>query len=85
MRSVLVSLFVLSFVTLVACDGDRGDSCDEEGVVDGECDEGLVCGKAKISGGDLVCLTQCNSPSDCRANEDCDTVANTNLKGCHAR
>lgn len=84
MRSLLVSLFVLSFVTLTACDGDQGESCDQEGVVDGECDDGLVCGKSKDGSKDLVCLKQCHTDADCPGGA-CNGVANTNLKGCQPR
>jgi hypothetical protein len=85
MRSTIVSIFVVSFITLAACDGSRGDSCDDEGKVQGECDDGLVCGKQKLSGGSLICLKQCNSPTDCGAGEDCNNIANTDLRGCQAR
>ncbi|MBX3202657.1 MAG: hypothetical protein KF894_31315 [Labilithrix sp.] len=86
MRKALVSFFVGSFVVLVACGGGQGDSCDEEGKVAGECDDGLVCGKAKNDGtGDLICLKQCHTQGDCGAGEDCDGVANSSLKGCRPR
>ena len=85
MRSLLVSLFALSFVTLVACDSHLAESCEEEGVVDGECDDGLVCGKSKKDSGDLVCLKQCQSDADCGAGEDCYAVSSTSLKGCRPR
>ena len=73
MRKALVLFFVASFVALVACGGGKGDSCDEEGKVGGECDDGLVCGKSKIdSTGELVCLKQCVTQLDCGANEECN-------------
>ena len=86
MRKALVMMFVASLVGLVACSGGKGDSCDEEGKVGGECDEGLVCGRAKSDGtGDLICLKQCVTPMDCGANEDCNGVSKTSLKGCRPR
>lgn len=85
MRKAIVSFFVLSLISIVACGGDVGDSCDEEGKVGGECDDGNVCGKAKASGGDLVCLKQCTNAADCGAGEECNGVSKTSLKGCQPR
>ncbi len=86
MRKALVLFFVSSFVLLVACGGGKGDSCDEEGRVGGECDEGFVCGKSKTEKtGELVCLTQCHSEQDCSGDEQCVGVGNTSLKGCRPK
>ncbi|MBX3205031.1 MAG: hypothetical protein KF764_08170 [Labilithrix sp.] len=86
MRKAFVVFFVGSFVALVACGGGKGDSCDEEGRVGGECDEGLVCGKAKNdNSGELICLKQCNTQVDCGGGEDCNGVGKTSLKGCRPR
>lgn len=86
MRKVLVSFLVVSFIALVACGGGKGDSCDEEGKVLGECDDGFVCGRAnKDQTGDLVCLTRCQTQAECGANEDCYGVGKTNLKGCRTK
>ena len=86
MRKALILFLVGSFVALVACGGGKGDSCDEEGKVGGECDEGFVCGKSKDEKtGELVCLTQCDTQVNCAANEDCLGVGGTSLKGCRAR
>lgn len=83
MRKALVLFFVGSFVLLVACGGGKGDSCDEEGKVGGECDEGFVCGHSKDEKtGDLVCLTQCDTQLNCGANENCTGIGGTSLKGC---
>ncbi len=83
MRKAVVVAFVASFVGLVACSGSKGDSCDDEGKVGGQCDEGLVCGRAKVDDtGSLICLKQCNTVVDCGANEQCNAVAKTDLKGC---
>lgn len=82
-RNALALLFVGLFVALVACGGGKGDSCDAEGKVGGECDEGLVCGKANADNtGDLVCVKQCNTATDCGSGEDCYSVGGTSLKGC---
>jgi hypothetical protein len=80
-----VSLFV-SVIALTACGGDRGDDCDEEGVVIGECDDGLVCGKSKADGsGDLICLRQCDTQLNCGDGEECGAVGKTSLKACRPR
>lgn len=86
-RKALCSFVVACLVALVlACGGDKGDSCSEEGKVLGECDEGFVCGrKNNDQTGELVCLTQCTSAASCTASEDCYGVANTNLRGCRPR
>ena len=75
------------FVGLVAAcaDGDLGESCDESGVVDGECDDGLVCGKKSDDSNDLFCLKQCSAQSDCAGNEDCNGVSGSSLKACRPR
>jgi hypothetical protein len=86
MRKALVIALVASFVGLVACSGSEGDSCDEEGKVGGECDDGLVCGHSKIDdSGALTCLKQCVTQLDCGANEECNGVGKTSLKGCRPR
>jgi hypothetical protein len=88
MRSLITSILALSFVTVVAvaCDGSRGDSCDEEGKVGGECDDGLVCAKSHAdNSGDLVCVSQCNTDADCRSGEGCYAVKSTSIKGCKSR
>ncbi len=85
MRKALILMMVASLVGVVACTGDVGDSCDDEGESGNECDEGLVCGKKKETGGSLVCLKQCFSPTDCGAGEECTGVGKTSLKACRAR
>ena len=86
MRKALVLSFVALFIALVACGGDKGDSCDEEGKVIGECDEGFVCGRANNDQtGELVCLTRCDTQLNCSASEDCYVVGKTNLKGCRPK
>jgi hypothetical protein len=86
MRKVGTFLGVLLVLgTLVACgDSDIGESCEEEGVVDGECVDGAVCGK-KSNGSGLVCLKQCSSQADCSSDEDCNGVSGSSLKGCRTR
>lgn len=76
-------ILALLFATIVACgEGSRGEECEEEGKVDGECDDGLVCGRKTDSTSDLVCLKQCTNQGDCASGENCNGVSGTSLKGC---
>lgn len=85
MRKVVTFLGVLIVLTtMVACgDNDIGESCEEEGRVDGECVKGTVCGKNTTGG--LVCQKQCSSQADCRSDESCNGVSGGSLKGCRAK
>ena len=85
MRKVVTFLGVLFVLTtMVACgDSDIGESCEEEGRVDGECVEGAVCGKNTTGG--LVCQKQCSSQADCSSDETCNGVSGSSLKGCRAK
>lgn len=79
----MVGAFVV-VATLIACGGsDVGDECGEEGKADSECVDGAVCGKDKA--GRLICLTQCTTDLGCQAGEQCNGIANTNLKGCRPK
>jgi hypothetical protein len=87
MRKAWFLVFSMVFVGLVmACsDAAQGESCEESGVVDGECEEGLVCGKKQDDSSELFCLKQCSATTDCGQNEDCLGVAGSSLKGCRPR
>ena len=87
MRKAWFLVFSMVFVALVVACGDaaQGESCDESGVVDGECEEGLVCGKKQDDSADLICLKQCSTTTECGHNEDCLGVAGSSLKGCRPR
>ena len=88
MRKVGTLLAVLLILgTVVACsEGDIGEDCEEEGVVNGECTDGAVCGKKEsTNAGSLVCLKQCTSQADCGPGEDCNGVGGTSLKGCRTK
>lgn len=74
-------LFV-SLFAIVACDSSEGESCSDEGRVDGECEEGLVCGKKSGRSSDLACLKQCQTSGDCPSGQQCNGVGGTSLKGC---
>lgn len=86
MRKALSLVFVTLVVTLIACGGGKGDECDDEGKVGGECDDGFVCGRAKSeTEGDMICLTRCDTGLNCGANEMCNPVGKTSLKGCRPK
>jgi len=87
MRKAWFLAFSAMFVGLVAAcsDADLGESCEEEGKVSGECDEGLVCGKKTNEDGTLVCLKQCSSQAECTATQECNGVGATSLKACREK
>jgi hypothetical protein len=87
MRKVVAFFSVLLLLTtVVACDSALGESCEEEGRVDGECDDGTVCGKqSAATDSSLVCLKQCSSQADCNATEECAVVPASSLKGCRTK
>jgi len=76
-------LFAILFVSVIACgEGSKGEECGESGKVDGECEDGLVCGKKSDTSEDLACLKQCTQQGDCASGESCNGVSGTSLKGC---
>jgi hypothetical protein len=81
MRWLLLTVALVS--PFAGCEGSVGDDCDEEGKVDGECEDNAVCGKSKNDA--LVCLKQCLTQADCAQTEDCNGVAGSNIKGCRPR
>jgi hypothetical protein len=87
MRKAWFLLFSVVFAfLLVACsDAAQGEACEESGVVDGECEEGTVCGKKQDDSADLVCLKQCSTTTECGPSEDCLGVSGSSLKGCRPR
>ena len=84
MRKLVLLLLSVLFIGVVACGGEAGEPCDEEGIVDGECDEGLVCGRKTSTGGDLVCLKQCSAQTDCGTKEAFLGVGQSSLKACRS-
>ena len=83
MRSVLSAALALLGL-LVACGGDAkvGESCDEVGNINDECEEGGVCG---IDGdGSKKCLKICYAVTDCPSGRACGDVPNTSTKGCRS-
>ncbi len=82
----LVVIAALIVMGTDACgDGNLGDACTAEGKVDGECDDGLVCGKKGDKSSDLVCLEQCNAQAECGAGSECSGLSGTSLKGCRLK
>ena len=83
-RAVVASSVAVMLAVTAACgDGSLGDSCETEGKVDGECDDGLVCGKHDGSAS-LTCLKQCQKSEECASGEECSGLSGS-LKGCRKR
>lgn len=78
---LFASALILGLASLVACTGELGEGCDEEGRVSGECDEGLVCGR-QTNATELTCLKQCNAQTDCGEGEVCSGVGQGSLTAC---
>lgn len=83
-KLVVLSSFVL-FGVLACGGGELGESCDEEGQVSGECDDGLVCGKKSDTSSGLECLKQCSSQAECGPTETCNGVSGSALKACRQK
>lgn len=81
----LVSSVIFVALVVGCSDGEQGESCDESGVIAGQCEEGLVCGKKQDDSADLVCLKQCFATTDCGQNEDCLGVAGSSHNACRPR
>jgi len=80
MRKGFAFVFGLLVVAIAACGtGDIGEACEEDGVVQGECTDGAVCGKNKA--GQLVCLKQCSTQLECPTGTTCNGTGSS-LKGC---
>jgi hypothetical protein len=83
--ALLLTLVVASLSFSVACSSEKklGESCEESGKTEGECESGGVCGKN--TGDALVCLKVCAAQTDCAAAEDCNGVDGTSTKGCRLK
>jgi hypothetical protein len=81
--------FVILAVGLVsasiACSGESkvGEECDEAGKTEDVCESGSVCGKN--TGDALVCLKTCTEQAQCGADQECNGVEGTNIKGCRTK
>lgn len=83
LRAIFATL-AASFVLVAACssEGEVGESCEKEGDTEGQCTNAGVCGKNKS--GALVCLRRCIDYVHCPEGEVCESVPNSDLKGCRA-
>jgi hypothetical protein len=74
-------LSALMLVVAVGCGGDDsgGGGCNTPGSTS-ECSSGNIC--ANLSGGGNQCRQLCTIQADCPAGQNCNGVANTNLKSC---
>ena len=80
--AIALTLFTGSLA--VACgDGELGESCDTAGKTDGECEDGLVCGKD--TSGALLCLKTCADSTACSSDRECNGVEGTNIKACRLK
>jgi hypothetical protein len=85
MKLVASAFVVLGLAFLGACSGESkiGEECDEAGQTDDVCESGGVCGKN--TSGPLVCLKQCTEQAGCAADEECNGVEGSSLKGCRSK
>jgi hypothetical protein len=85
MKAFAIALGVLGVVTLGACSGESkiGEACDEPGRTEDVCESGGICAKDSI--GNLMCQRICTDHTQCAADEDCNGVEGSNLKGCRPK
>ncbi|WP_437282010.1 hypothetical protein WME90_16050 [Sorangium sp. So ce375] len=83
-RWIGMGLFVGALLVW-GCSGEAalGEACEEEGA-EGECEGGSVCGKPDDSA-ELQCLKTCVEQSDCPADQECNGVSSSDLKGCRPK
>ena len=63
----------------VGCGGDGGGGCGTPGSTS-ECASGDIC--SNIQGDGNQCRPLCTTQAECPAGENCNGLANTNLKSC---
>lgn len=80
----VLAVAVAALAILAACGGKGaiGESCSTSGSTD-ECKDGGVCGV--YSGSSNTCLKVCIDQTGCAANEACNGVSGTSIKGCQAK
>lgn len=81
-RRAIVIALVSCLVLACGSEAALGESCDEEGVQDGQCESGLVCGKETDSS--LRCQKVCSQQSDCPASQECNGLTG-NVKACRVK
>jgi hypothetical protein len=74
-----------AFAATPACSSESalGEACDEIGKTEDVCESGGVCGKN--TSGAVMCLKLCTDHAGCAADEECNGVEGTNLKGCRLK
>lgn len=81
------ALVLAAAALVVACSSaKKGESCEDEGTVGGDCEESLLCArKLPDSTSELVCLKYCASDTDCEQNETCSGERGRNLSACRPK
>lgn len=82
-RRTLAALVLAAAVTSCGGGGELGEEWGEEGATDGECAEGLVCGKPG-DGDALECLTICVDQADCPSDQECNGLTGS-VKACRPK
>jgi hypothetical protein len=83
---VFTTLIVATaFAATPACSSESalGEACDEIGKTEDVCEAGGVCGKN--TSGAVMCLKICTDSTGCAADEECNGVEGTNVKGCRLK
>ncbi len=79
---LLATAFLVS-VAACSSEGKVGESCDESGKTDGECESGAICGKD--TDGSQICLHICSEQTECGTDKDCNGVEGSSLKACRPK
>jgi hypothetical protein len=86
-RSALILVLVSFGILSLACSSAaKGESCEDEGKIGGDCESGLMCARSKpdeVSA--LVCLKPCVEDANCESNETCSGERGRNPRACRAR
>jgi hypothetical protein len=75
LRGMCAAVIVLT----VGCGGNGGGGCGTPGSTS-ECASGDIC--SNIQGDGNQCRPLCTTQAECPAGENCNGIANTNLKSC---
>ncbi len=78
---------VIGFASLIACSAaDKGDDCEDDGTIGGDCKEALICGRSRLDDTSrLVCMKPCAQQSDCAENETCSGDRGRIVMACRPR
>ena len=80
MGKLIFSLIVLSGLVVACGTNALGESCDNIGESNGECDDGSVC--SRDTNGEKRCLKICHSVTECPSGTRCGDLERTTLDGC---